>query len=271
MAHSPLRRVETSLTLSFPTDITISLAGEWVDFNSHDTYFHFMSDINIAEMFLWYVAFLFSFTAHEASHALAAMKGGDLTAYHGGQVTLNPIPHILRSPFGTVLVPIFSFVMAGWMIGWASAPYDPQWAAKYPRRAAWMAAAGPAANFLIFSVAFILIKIGLASGVFLKPEVFNFTGIVVGNAGIWSGLAKLLSVFLMLNLLLLVFNLLPVPPLDGSGVITLFMSEQTAFKFTSFLSQPMYSFLGIVIAWRILPYIFGPIWIIVLTLLYGGA
>ncbi len=228
-----------------------------------------MSDINIADMFLWYVAFLFSFTAHEASHALAAMKGGDLTAYHGGQVTLNPIPHIMRSPFGTVLVPIISFVMMGWMIGWASAPYDPQWAAKYPRRAAWMAAAGPAANFLIFFATFILLKIGLASGIFLKPEAFSFTGIVVGNAGIWIGVAKLLSVFLMLNLLLLVFNLLPVPPLDGSGVITLFMSRQTAFKFTNFLSQPMYSFLGIVIAWRILPYIFGPIWIIVLKLLYG--
>ena len=132
-----------------------------------------------------------------------------------------------------------------------------------------MAAAGPAANFLIFFATFILLKIGLASGVFSKPEVFSFTGLVVGNAGIWVGLAKLLSVFLILNLILLIFNLLPVPPLDGSGVITLFMSEQTALKFTNFLSQPMYTFLGIVIAWRILPHIFGPIWIIVLTLLYG--
>ena len=231
-----------------------------------------MPDINIADMFIWYVAFLFSFTAHEASHALAAMKGGDLTAYHGGQVTLNPIPHILRSPFGTVLVPIISFVLAGWMIGWASAPYDPRWAAKYPRRAAWMAAAGPAANLVILIVAFIFIKIGLAEGAFQKPEsLTSFTGIVVADAGVWAGVAKLLSVFLILNLILLIFNLLPLPPLDGGSVVTLFMSEQTALKFTGFLSQPMYSFLGIVIAWRILPYIFWPIWIIVRSLLYGGA
>ncbi len=230
-----------------------------------------MPDINFADMFIWYVAFLFSFTAHEASHALVAMRGGDLTAYHGGQVTLNPIPHIMRSPFGTVLVPIISFVWMGWMIGWASAPYDPQWAAKYPRRAAWMAAAGPAANLAILVLAFILIKIGLVEGVFQKPEeLTSFTGIVVGNAGIWVGVAKLLSVFLILNLILLVFNLLPFPPLDGSGVVTLFMSEQTALKFTNFLSQPMYSFLGILIAWRILPYIFVPIWLVVQTLLYGG-
>ncbi len=231
-----------------------------------------MSDINIADMFIWYVAFLFSFAAHEASHALAAMKGGDLTAYHGGQVTLNPIPHIMRSPFGTVVVPIISFVLAGWMIGWASAPYDPQWAAKYPRRAAWMAAAGPAANLGILIVAFIFIKIGLAEGAFQKPEsLTSFTGIVVADAGVLAGVAKLLSVFLILNLILLIFNLLPLPPLDGGSVVTLFMSEQTALKFTGFLSQPMYSFLGIVIAWRILPYIFGPIWVFVLTLLYGGA
>jgi len=231
-----------------------------------------MSDINIADMFIWYVAFLFSFTAHEASHALAAMKGGDLTAYHGGQVTLNPIPHIIRSPFGTVVVPIISFVLAGWMIGWASAPYDPQWAAKYPRRAAWMAAAGPAANLVILIVAFIFIKIGLAEGAFQKPEsLTDFTGIVVADAGVWVGVAKLLSVFLILNLILLIFNLLPLPPLDGGSVVTLFMSEQTALKFTGFLSQPMYSFLGIVIAWRILPYIFWPIWIILRSFLYSGA
>jgi len=231
-----------------------------------------MFDINIAEMFIWYVAFLFSFTAHEASHAMVAMKGGDLTAYHGGQVTLNPIPHIMRSPFGTVLVPIISFAMAGWMIGWASAPYDPNWAKNYPRRAAWMAAAGPAANLVILIAAFIFIKIGLAEGVFQKPEsLTSFTGIVVADAGVWVGVAKLLSVFLILNLILLVFNLLPLPPLDGGSVVTLFMSEQAALKFTGFLSQPMYSFLGIVIAWRILPYIFWPIWIFVRSFLYGGA
>ena len=54
----------------------------------------------------WYVAFLFSLTLHEAAHALAAYKLGDPTAYHGGQVTLNPLPHMQREPFGTILVPL---------------------------------------------------------------------------------------------------------------------------------------------------------------------
>ena len=238
-----------------------------------------MPAINLADMFIWYVAFLFSFTAHEASHAFVAMLGGDLTAYHGGQVTLNPVPHILRSPFGTIIVPIISFAWMGWMIGWASAPYDPNWAVKYPRRAAWMAAAGPAANFIIFIAAFIFIKVGLGLGIFSSPEVselfanerLNLTRFVIADAGMWLGVAKLLSVFLVLNLILLLFNLLPFPPLDGSGVITLFMSEQTALRFTNFLSQPMYSLLGLVLAWRVLPYIFWEIFGVVFRLIHSGA
>ena len=59
---------------------------------------------------VFYVAFLFSVTLHEAAHARAALRGGDPTAYHGGQVTLNPLPHIQREPFGTVLVPLLTFI-----------------------------------------------------------------------------------------------------------------------------------------------------------------
>ena len=62
---------------------------------------------------VWYVAFLFSLTVHEAAHALVALKLGDPTAYEGGQVTLNPLPHIKREPFGTVVVPLLSFGLAG--------------------------------------------------------------------------------------------------------------------------------------------------------------
>src|SRR5438105_6791464 len=87
---------------------------------------------------MWYVVFLFSTTCHEASHAFAAKLGGDLTAFHGGQVTLNPVPHMRREPFGMLLVPILSYLLGGWMIGWARAPYDPFCQARHPRRAAWM-------------------------------------------------------------------------------------------------------------------------------------
>lgn len=67
--------------------------------------------------FIWYIVFLFSTTCHEGAHALAAKIGGDPTAFHGGQVTLNPLPHIKREPFGTVVVPILSYLLAHWMIG----------------------------------------------------------------------------------------------------------------------------------------------------------
>src|SRR5215468_6229382 len=73
---------------------------------------------------IWYVVFLFSTTCHEAAHALAAKLGGDLTAFHGGQVSLDPIPHVRRELFGMVVFPILSYVTGGWMMGWASAPYD---------------------------------------------------------------------------------------------------------------------------------------------------
>ncbi|MCG8604102.1 site-2 protease family protein, partial [bacterium] len=193
-----------------------------------------MPDINFADMLIWYVAFLFSVTAHEASHALAALKGGDPTAYLGGQVTLNPLPHIERSPFGMVLVPVISFFFSGgWMIGWASAPYDPIWAEQNPRKAALMAAAGPAANFVIATIAFMIMKIGLAAGSFVAPELseLSFTTIVMANDGMWVGLAKFISVLFILNLILFIFNLFPFPPLDGSGVITLFMPEKFSLKF----------------------------------------
>ena len=68
----------------------------------------------VVDAVVWYVAFVFSVTLHEASHALAAMWGGDATAYEGGQVTLDPIPHMRRSPFGMIVFPIVTLVLSGW-------------------------------------------------------------------------------------------------------------------------------------------------------------
>ncbi len=95
---------------------------------------------------LWYLAFVVSVTCHEAAHAYAALRGGDTTAYLGGQVSLDPEPHIRRSPIGMVVMPILSIFYTGWPMGFASAPFDPAWADRYPRRAALMSLAGPAAT-----------------------------------------------------------------------------------------------------------------------------
>src|SRR5258707_14174168 len=92
--------------------------------------------------FIWYVAFLFSTTCHEAAHALVAKLGGDETAASGGQVSLNPVPHIQREPWGMVVIPILSFIFTRGMIGWASGAFHPNWESRYPRPAAVMSLGG---------------------------------------------------------------------------------------------------------------------------------
>ena len=220
---------------------------------------------------LWYVVFLMAITFHEGAHALAAKWGGDLTAFRAGQVTLSPLPHLQREPFGTILIPILSYVFSGWMIGWASAPYDPEWQRRYPRRAGWMALAGPAANALLTLLAAILLRTGLANGFFTRPpEGFRFTQMVVSSdPGLGSALATFLSILLMLNLLLGIFNLLPVPPLDGNTAVTLLMSEEMSRRFTEFTHNPTFSMMGILLAWMVFGRISGVIYTIAIALLYS--
>ena len=136
-----------------------------------------------------------------------------------------------------VLVPILSYVMGGWMIGWASAPYDPWWQERYPRRAALMSLAGPAANFALMLIAAMCIRAGLAADVFQPPDAASFVRITdaTANAGDSMRFAStFVSVLFFENLLLGTFNLLPVPPLDGGTAVTLLMTERIALRFLSF-------------------------------------
>ncbi len=222
--------------------------------------------------FAWYVIFLLSTTCHEAAHALAAKLGGDLTASHGGQASLDPIPHIRREPFGMVVFPILSYAIGGWMMGWASAPYDPHWAERHPRRAAWMSLAGPGANLSLTILAALLIHAGIAIGVFQHPESANFTHIVEGvKPGAATGAAFLVSILFSLNLLLCVFNLLPLPPLDGFGAVGLLMSDNAAARFQEFGHRMRaFSMIGLLVAWRIFDPIFDPIFTLSLRALYPG-
>ncbi len=220
---------------------------------------------------VWYVVFLFSLTCHEAAHALVAKWGGDPTAARGGQVTLNPIPHMRREIFGTIIVPILSYALGGWMIGWASAPYDPVWRQRYPRRAAWMALAGPLANLALVLLAAGCIHAGLGAGVLRAPEYLRFASVVSGSAGeVTRGLALLLSVLFSLNLLLALFNLLPVPPLDGHSAVGLVMSEDAARHFAQLTRNPTLAIVGLILCWKIFPYIFGPVFGLALNLIYPG-
>jgi len=219
---------------------------------------------------VWYVVFLLAVTCHEGAHAWAAKLGGDLTAFHAGQVTLNPLPHILREPFGTVVVPLASYFLGGWMIGWASAPYDPLWAERHPRRAAWMALAGPAANLGLLLLGAVAIRVGVGLGVFTAPSRATFTQVVAASEpGTLAAVATLLSILFVLNLLLFLFNLLPVPPLDGHQAITLLMSERTGRRFREFTQS--FGILGLIVAWLAFGRLFGPVYSLALNLLHPGA
>lgn len=227
---------------------------------------------DIATGLVYYVVFLFSTTLHEAAHAWAAKRGGDETAYLGGQVSLDPMPHIRREPFGMVILPLITVLISGWPFGYASAPYDPRWAYRYPRRAALMALAGPAANLLIVIAAALLLRLGVMAGVFYVPDIARFGDLAWSDAaGLWPAIATTLSIFFSLNLLLAMFNLLPLPPLDGSGAIPLVLSEKTSRAYQMFLwSNPALGWIGILIAWQVFAILFAPIFWGAVDLLYLG-
>ncbi len=209
----------------------------------------------------FYIVFLLSVTAHEAAHALAALKLGDETAYLGGQVTLDPMPHIRREPIGMVVVPILSLVYIGWPLGFAHAPYDPIWAIRYPKRAAWMALAGPAANLILFAIAFATLKIGFSMEALRLPTSAeaDWHSLLVGETPVMKSLAIFMSLLLVENLLLLLFNLIPFPPMDGSAALPLLVPEKSMRGIRNFMSQPYIPMMGLAAAWLIFPEIFAPI------------
>ncbi len=220
----------------------------------------------LPELAAWLAVFIFSTTLHEAAHAWAALRLGDETAYLGGQVSLNPLPHIQREPFGMLIVPVVSFLLMGgrWMIGWASAPYDPRWANMYPRKAAWMALAGPMSNLLLTILAGVALRVGLATGYFVRG-IDSLSSVVQPTEGLGSqGLAIVLSVAFSLNLVLFLFNLIPLPPMDGSAVIQLFMSENLSRTYQELMSNPMWGWVGIIAAWNIFPKVFSPFYVFAL-------
>lgn len=227
----------------------------------------------IAVFPLWYAAFLLSLTCHEAAHAWAARAGGDDTAYLAGQVTLNPWPHIRREPFGTVLVPLLTFFWNGWMMGWASAPYDPRWEERHPPRAAAMSAAGPAANFALAGMAFVMLKLGLLAAWWGDPLAHRAMDRLVvalpGAPAVFDAFGRFLSVVLSLNVILGVFNLIPVPPLDGIGVVSGLLPPVRAL-YRGARAYPATAIVGIIVAWRVSPYVVGPALRFVVGLLLAG-
>lgn len=228
-----------------------------------------LTDANPAQLVLWYITFLLSAVLHEAAHALAAMRGGDYTAYRGGQAGLDPLPHIRREPFGMVVLPVLSLLVNGWPFGFASTPYEQAWADRCPRKAALMALAGPIANLFLVVLASLLIWAGLLAGVFTNPQSVRGAHIVASvEQGPWSAVAIFLGMVFYLNLALLLLNLIPLPPLDGSAAVELLMGERTALRWRAVTRRPGLAIFGIFAAWTVFAPLFGVVFPYALRLLY---
>lgn len=178
-----------------------------------------MRDIDPGNLIIWFIVLLFSLSFHEAAHAWTSERFGDDTGRIQGRITLNPIPHI--DVFGTILFPIVSALSGIPLLGWAKpVQTNPLMWRDKTRANISVSAAGPISNFILAAVAFIVIKVLIGTGtVYLRGGYYTLVEPIAQDAGFMAPLSVLLSVMLLLNVGLGVFNLIPVPPLDGSHVL----------------------------------------------------
>jgi Zn-dependent protease len=167
------------------------------------------------------IAFLFAISVHESAHAWTASRCGDPTARMLGRVSLNPIRHI--DPIGTVLLPLIAVISHIPMIGWAKpTPVDPRNFRNPVMDDILTSVAGPVSNFIVAAIAVLLlgfISLSSPAGRSIVQGVDN------GSNSILIPTAGLLFALLEINVLLAVFNLIPIPPLDGSHVLRHFLSD----------------------------------------------
>lgn len=177
-----------------------------------------MVDLNLAQLFITFLVLLFSLTVHEAAHAWVADRCGDGTAKAMGRLTLNPLAHI--DLMGTVVFPLMALVAHVPVIGWAK-PVPVNVRRLRNERRDWMmvAAAGPASNFVLAVMAAGIIRMTPSGAL-----------VAVGPA-VAAPVVELLSRMLEINVLLAIFNMLPIPPLDGAGVLSGLLSRRLADAF----------------------------------------
>jgi Zn-dependent protease len=156
---------------------------------------------------------IFAITVHEAAHGYAARHFGDMTAYKAGRITLNPLKHI--DLFGTILLPALTILLGGILFGWAKpVPVDFSRLRNPKKDMLWVAAAGPASNFLMAILWVFVIKFAMGA-----PEAVSLPLIEMAKAGI------------SINIVLMVLNLLPLPPLDGGRIAVSLLPMPYAIKF----------------------------------------
>lgn len=177
-------------------------------------------EFSTLEILFQIIAFLFAISLHESAHAWSALRLGDDTASLLGRISLNPIRHI--DPFGTLLLPAFLAFVGAPLFGWAKpTPVNTLRLKNRVRDNVLVSAAGPASNLLVVAGALLLLLL-LRS---VSPEagravlaVAGFGPIALGGS-VMTPLVLLLYAFLIINVILAIFNLIPIPPLDGSHVL----------------------------------------------------
>lgn len=159
---------------------------------------------------------IFAITLHEAAHGYVAKHYGDLTAYAQGRVTLNPLRHI--DPIGTVILPLLLLAVSSpYLFGWAKPVPVNFGNLRHPKRDMfWVAAAGPGANLLMAFLWALVFKLGLA----MPESDYAEPMLLMGKAGIF------------VNVILLVINLLPLPPLDGGRIAVSLLPHRIAYRFS---------------------------------------
>lgn len=193
---------------------------------AHQAEKEFMGSFDVADFFskliIYMVVWLFAVSAHEAAHAWMSLKYGDDTAYLLGRVTLNPIPHI--DPLGTLILPIVGFLLtyspaaaAFPLIMWGKpTPVNPLRWRKKDQANVMVSLAGIGVNLIIATVTAVIIRVLIAYNVFTRENI---------EVGITAPIWTLLVSTVILNVGLAIFNLLPLPPLDGGMALRSFLPK----------------------------------------------
>ncbi len=200
----------------------------------------------IQKIAIYALPVIFAITVHEAAHGYAARYFGDQTAARAGRITLNPLKHI--DPFGTILLPAMTIFLGGILFGWAKpVPVDFGKLRNPKKDMLWVAAAGPAANLVMAIFWIFILKFSIN-----MPDAFIVPLTLMAKAGVG------------INIVLMVLNLLPLPPLDGGRIAVSLLPRDLAMKFAQ-LERYGFIILIVLLFSGLLNKILGPL----ISLTYG--